>query len=77
MATATLIEEYDGLSWYVIDGMDLGTGIVFDMEEFAVTKSGYVLDNNGYPLVESDWVSIAVHNSIARTPQEFASIEEI
>ena len=64
MATATLIEEYDGLSWYIIDGMDLGTGIVFDMEKFAVTNSGYVLDNNGYPLVESDHLCIAVTNTI-------------
>lgn len=51
--------------WFCLDGIDYGTGIVFNGGQFAIAESGgtdSVLDADGFPLTESDWLAIAVRN---------------
>lgn len=50
--------------WYELNGTDSGTGIQFNNEEFGVHEDGTILDSEGCPLVESDWETIAVRNSV-------------
>ncbi len=50
--------------WFRLDGRDNGTGVEFDNDEFAINENGNILNGDGCPLVESDWETVAVRNSL-------------
>ncbi len=63
--TAThLPDAADERQWYCLRGMDPGTGVVFANDDVALCPDGTIADTNGEPMVNSDWETIAVRNSI-------------
>lgn len=51
-------------TWYELTGTDNGTGCQFDGDVFGVAGDGSLVNSECCPLVESDWETIAVRNSI-------------
>lgn len=63
MATYTKLDN-DGLQWYELNGVDYGTDWEFNGSIYGITKDGSILDEEGYPLTEGDFETIAVLNTI-------------
>jgi hypothetical protein len=51
--------------WFEISGMDYGTGIDFgDSEVFGVTCDGVIMDCDGFPITNGDYLDVAVKNAL-------------
>jgi len=52
--------------WFCLDGTDYGTGTEFHWDIFAIAEEGpdsVVLDSEGYPVTDDDYLSIAVRRA--------------
>lgn len=64
MATVTKkIENSDGITWFEIDGTDIGTAWEFNNDIVGVTDCGLILDCDGCPCTVGDLFHIAVTNA--------------
>lgn len=57
--------ENDGRQWYLISGLDTGTGYEFENEAYAVCNDGTILDCDGCPITDMDTLAVAVENAVA------------
>jgi len=55
--------ENDGREWYQITGFDNGTQLELD-GIYGFTDDNVILNENGCPLTDGDWETIAVRNAI-------------
>jgi len=64
--TKMAYDEYTQITWYNISGIDYGTTYNFglDGECFAITKDNRILDIDGAPMTEGDFLTIAVRNAL-------------
>lgn len=63
MTTVKIINKEE-ITWYVIDGTDTGTNYEFEDAIYGITDDGAVLDEDGGPLTDGDYQTIAVRNAI-------------
>ena len=65
MATVTKkIENSDGITWFEIDGTDIGTDWEFNNEIVGVTDCGKILDCDGCPCTVGDRLHTAITNAL-------------
>ena len=65
MKTNFIMTDETGNNWYHIEGIDYGTKYELN-SDYAITADGRILDDDGYPMVDGDWETIAVNKSIVR-----------
>lgn len=61
----TIETNENGVKWVEVSGTDYGTKWEFDgAEVFGITEDNKILDCDGCPLTEGDYLEIAVRNAI-------------
>ena len=60
----TVTQEGYNRQWFTLNGTDKYGLVYFDSEQFALTSANQILDCDGCPITEGDYITKAVRNAI-------------